>query len=130
MRQLITGGAGFIGSHLADRLVARGDEVIILDDLSTGSRRNVEPLLAADAADVAGQAFNIACGDRISLNGLLGELRSIVGTDVEADYQEARAGDILHSLADLPRAREAFGYEPAIGIREGLERTVAALSAG
>jgi nucleoside-diphosphate-sugar epimerase len=87
-------------------------------------------VLAADAADVAGQAFNIACGDRISLNGLLGELRSIVGTDVEADYQEARAGDILHSLADLTRAREAFGYEPAIGIREGLERTVAALSAG
>jgi UDP-glucose 4-epimerase len=47
LRQLITGGAGFIGSHLADRLSARGDEVIVLDDLSTGSRRNIEPLLAA-----------------------------------------------------------------------------------
>jgi len=46
LRHLITGGAGFIGSHLADRLAARGDEVTILDDLSTGTRANVEKLLA------------------------------------------------------------------------------------
>jgi UDP-glucose 4-epimerase len=44
VRYLITGGAGFIGSHLADRLVARGDEVIILDDLSTGRRRHLARL--------------------------------------------------------------------------------------
>ncbi len=46
MRYLITGGAGFIGSHLADRLIARGDEVVAMDDLSTGSVRNVEHLEA------------------------------------------------------------------------------------
>ncbi len=40
MRALITGGAGFIGSHLADALIARGDSVIVLDDLSTGRREN------------------------------------------------------------------------------------------
>ena len=50
MRTLITGGAGFIGSHLADHLLARGDEVLLLDDLSTGSRRNVAHLL--DRPDV------------------------------------------------------------------------------
>jgi UDP-glucose 4-epimerase len=44
MRYLITGGAGFIGSHLADRLIGRGDEVVVLDDLSTGSLRNVAHL--------------------------------------------------------------------------------------
>jgi nucleoside-diphosphate-sugar epimerase len=44
MRYLITGGAGFIGSHLADRLIGRGDEVVVLDDLSTGSLRNVTHL--------------------------------------------------------------------------------------
>lgn len=44
MRALITGGAGFIGSHLAERLLARGDEVLILDDLSTGSVENVRHL--------------------------------------------------------------------------------------
>lgn len=44
MNVLITGGAGFIGSHLAERLLARGDEVRIIDDLSTGSTENIEHL--------------------------------------------------------------------------------------
>ncbi len=44
MKVLITGGAGFIGSHLADRLITRGDEVLILDDLSSGSLENVAHL--------------------------------------------------------------------------------------
>jgi len=44
MRTLITGGAGFIGSHLAEALLARGDEVAVLDDLSTGSIDNIEHL--------------------------------------------------------------------------------------
>jgi UDP-glucose 4-epimerase len=44
MRILITGGAGFIGSHLADAYIARGDEVFVLDDLSTGSIDNIQHL--------------------------------------------------------------------------------------
>jgi UDP-glucose 4-epimerase len=46
-RHLITGGAGFIGSHLADLLLARGDHVTILDDLSTGRLENLEHLMAS-----------------------------------------------------------------------------------
>ncbi len=48
MRNLITGGAGFIGSHLAEALIARGDEVFILDDLSTGSVENIRHLKKYD----------------------------------------------------------------------------------
>jgi UDP-glucose 4-epimerase len=47
---LVTGGAGFIGSHLADALVARGDRVVILDDLSTGRRENIVHLIEAGCA--------------------------------------------------------------------------------
>ena len=45
MRALITGGAGFIGSHLADALIARGDSVAILDNLSTGSKANISHMI-------------------------------------------------------------------------------------
>ncbi|MHB1561376.1 MAG: NAD-dependent epimerase/dehydratase family protein, partial [Isosphaeraceae bacterium] len=45
MRTVITGGAGFIGSHLCERFLAEGHEVVCVDNLLTGSRRNIEPLL-------------------------------------------------------------------------------------
>ena len=54
MHVLITGGAGFIGSHLADRLIANDDQVLVLDDLSTGSMSNIEHLI-----DEAGFKYRI-----------------------------------------------------------------------
>jgi UDP-glucose 4-epimerase len=60
MRALVTGGAGFIGSHLVDALLARGDEVLVVDDLSSGRRANLEEafgrgaeLRDADVTDAA-----------------------------------------------------------------------------
>jgi UDP-glucose 4-epimerase len=49
VRSLVTGGAGFIGSHLVDALVDRGDEVVVIDDLSSGKRENLEGALAGGA---------------------------------------------------------------------------------
>jgi UDP-N-acetylglucosamine/UDP-N-acetyl-alpha-D-glucosaminouronate 4-epimerase len=81
-------------------------------------------LLAAEAAAVSGQTFNVACGERISLNSLLRELRGIIGTQIEASYLEQRPGDVKHSLADISRAQEQLGYRPVVGFGEGLRRTV------
>jgi len=53
MRALVTGGAGFIGSHVVNALLARGDGVAVLDDLSTGRRENVAPEAALYEASVA-----------------------------------------------------------------------------
>src|SRR3954447_20675383 len=49
MKAVVTGGAGFIGSNLVDALLERGDDVVIVDDLSTGKRANVEQALANGA---------------------------------------------------------------------------------
>ena len=53
MRTLITGGAGFIGSHLAHALLEAGHEVFVLDNLSTGSIDNIEPLKSHPGFDYA-----------------------------------------------------------------------------
>jgi UDP-glucose 4-epimerase len=50
VKAVVTGGAGFIGSNLVDALLERGDEVVIVDDLSTGKRENIESALAAGAS--------------------------------------------------------------------------------
>ena len=60
MPSLVTGGAGFIGSHLVDALVERGDEVVILDDLSTGRRENLTTALEHGAELVEGDVTDPA----------------------------------------------------------------------
>ena len=88
---------------------------------TTWSRRTCSP---PKRADVSGQTFNIACGERISLNRLLDDLRGIIGSEVEATYLEAQPGDVKHSLADISSAREQLGYEPLVSFGEGVRRTV------
>jgi nucleoside-diphosphate-sugar epimerase len=82
-------------------------------------------LLAATADAVAGRTYNIACGDRISLNTLLDELRSLSGKEIEATYEASRPGDVQHSLADIAAAGADLGYEPRVGVIDGLRRTFA-----
>ena len=82
-------------------------------------------LLAIDAPDVSGRAFNVACGSKVSLNELVAELRELTGSDAEMIYAPPRPGDVLHSLADLTRARAGLGYEPEVDLRTGLTRTIA-----
>jgi UDP-glucose 4-epimerase len=63
VRALVTGGAGFIGSHVVDALVERGDEVVVLDNLATGRRENVNPgatLVEGDIRAAAGDTFDDA----------------------------------------------------------------------
>ena len=82
-------------------------------------------LKAAETTRGIGQIINIANGNRITLNQLLDELKSLTGKpDVVADYQQPRAGDVKHSLADITRGRELLGFEPQVGLRPGLEFTI------
>ena len=81
-------------------------------------------LLAMSAASLHGEAINIACGKRISLNQLLSVLKEILGSKQSPRYQEVRKGDVKHSLADIRRGKEIINYEPNVGIEAGLRKTV------
>jgi nucleoside-diphosphate-sugar epimerase len=82
-------------------------------------------LRAAETTRGIGEVINVATGERATLNELLEALKGITGkTDVSADYREARVGDVRHSLADITRARELLGYEPTVGLEEGLRKTI------
>src|SRR3989440_4665040 len=81
-------------------------------------------LLACTAPGVAGQVFNVACGDRITLNSMLQQINKITGKDIAPIYADNRAGDIKHSQSDITRAKEHLGYEPQVSFEEGLRHTI------
>lgn len=81
-------------------------------------------LACASTRRLAG-AYNVACGHSTSVEAVFETIRDLVGASVQPKHVGVRAGDIRHSLADCSRAREAFGYVPQVGVRQGLERTVA-----
>jgi nucleoside-diphosphate-sugar epimerase len=113
----------FITSALEDRRpVIFGDgeqsrDFTYIDNTIDGT------VLASTAEGVAGETFNIACGEDTTLNQLLEHVREISGKQVEAVYEGRQPGDLRRSQADISRAREALGYEPAVDVRSGLERT-------
>ncbi len=72
----------------------------------------------------SGKVFNIACGNRYTLNRLLTEVSYLTGNKANPQFIEPRSGDIRHSQADISSARELIGYRPKIDFREGLKRTV------
>jgi nucleoside-diphosphate-sugar epimerase len=78
----------------------------------------------ASSEDVSGEIFNVGCGDRVTVNRLAQTLKDIIDTDTEPVHGEPRPGDVRHSQADIQKARDAFGYNPQVGLREGLRRTV------
>jgi UDP-glucose 4-epimerase len=89
MRALVTGGAGFIGSNLTDALLARGDEAIVVDDLSTGRRENLEQALAGGATLIEADIR-----DRAAIAEIAGRERP------EAIFHLAAQIDVRKSIAD------------------------------
>jgi UDP-glucose 4-epimerase len=81
-------------------------------------------LLAAEADGAAGNTYNIATGQRTSLNQLMERLRELTGHDVQAVHGPNRVGDVRDSLADITRAGNDLGYKPEIDFDQGLSNTV------
>src|SRR5215218_4184327 len=107
MRTLVTGGAGFIGSHVVDALVERGDEVTVLDDASTGRRANLERAVAGGAEVVDG------------------DIRD--GEAVAEVCERVRPETIFHLAAQIDVRKSVA--DPAFDARVNVEGTVNVLRA-
>jgi len=133
LRVLITGGAGFIGSHLSDAYVARGDEVYIIDDLSTGSMENIahlrghplfrytidtvhnQPLLA-ELVDQCDVVFHLAAAVGVKL---------IVESPVRTIETNVRGTEVVLEVANKKKKRvlvastsEVYGLSNDVPFRE------------
>jgi UDP-glucose 4-epimerase len=84
---------------------------------------------ALDTPGIAGRVYNVACGQRTTLNRLAECLRAELDEAVEPVHGPARPGEVRHSVADISLARAELAYEPAVRLEEGLQRTVAYFAA-
>jgi UDP-glucose 4-epimerase len=133
LRVLITGGSGFIGSHLADHYLSRGDEVSIIDDLSTGSIENITHLkshprfqytidtvqnmpMVAELADACDVIFHLAAAVGVKL---------IVESPVRTIETNVRGTEVLLSVANKKKKRiliastsEVYGLSTDVPFRE------------
>ncbi len=145
MRYLITGGAGFIGSHLADALLGRGDSVIVLDDLSTGSIRNVAHLekhprfeyviksmtdssLLSELVDAADQVFHLAAavGVRLIVESPVRTIESNIGlTELVMAAAEKKRKKVL-----IASSSEVYGKSKAVPFREDGDLVMGATTRG
>ena len=137
MRVLITGGAGFIGSHLADHLLGQGNQVILLDDLSTGRLSNIEHLLGRpDVEFVLGSILNAdLVDDVVARASTVYHLAAAVGVEliVERPLQSLmtniRGSEIVFEKAHKHGARmlvtstsEIYGKNTSDRLREDDDR--------
>jgi UDP-glucose 4-epimerase len=111
-----------------EAILAKGRPVIYGDGMQSRDFTYIENvveanLLALDAMGVAGEVFNIACGEGVKLNAVLQCLAEFSGQRIEPEYQSPRVGDIKHSLADISKAERMLGYRPVVPFRAGLEQT-------
>ena len=86
-----------------------------IDDIVAMNMR----LLDTNRAD--GAVMNIGSGGRISVNDLAKNLKEIIGSSSEINYAETQRGDAAHTLANVGLAKGVIGYEPSVGIEEGLK---------
>ena len=87
--------------------------VVLANELSLFTKKNSS----------LNEIYNIACGERISLNEILKMLKEHLKAEINVVYREFREGDIKHSLAAITKIKEGLGYKPVVYFSEGLSKT-------
>jgi len=78
----------------------------------------------AAEGDITGEAFNVGCGGRVTINELVERINDRLGRDIEPVHDDPRPGDVRHSHADISKARDLLDYSPEVDFAEGLDRTI------
>lgn len=81
-------------------------------------------LLACKTPGIAGNVYNIACGKKTSVNQLFHLLQEILGSEIPANYEPSRAGDVRFSYAAIKKAKEQMQFKPDYRLKKGLKKTV------
>ena len=81
-------------------------------------------LLACHAEGIAGEVFNIGCGQQTSINRLANLIGEMMDADTKPVYTSSRPGDVQHSRADIQKAQRLLGYEPKVELKAGLRHTI------
>ena len=139
MRVLITGGAGFIGSHLADALLAKGDEVAILDNLTTGSRANIahiEDRITVHSGDIRDEALVrslVKDADLVLHMAAALGVKNIMDNTVESVSINFTGSDVVLKAATefnkrllIASTSEIYGKNPQQPLNEESDRVVGA----
>lgn len=145
MHHLITGGAGFVGSHLAEALLNRGDSVTVIDDLSTGSIKNIEHLkgdpgfsyvvdtmlntsLLGELVDAADQVFHLAAAVGVRL--IVESPVRTIETNVGCTEHVLAAASKKHKKVLIASTSEVYGKSTAVPFREDGDLVLGATTRG
>jgi nucleoside-diphosphate-sugar epimerase len=112
-----------------DSIFSGGAPTIFGDGEQTRDFIFIEDVVAANLAaathpNAAGNVFNIASGQRLSLNDLILQLGKVLGKKIEAKYEPKRDGDIRHSVADISFAKQHLGFQSQTSFLDGLKKYV------
>lgn len=81
-------------------------------------------IMASNMKGYNGEVFNLACGEKTSVNELVKKMNSILNKDITPIYAPPRTGDIRHSYADISKAMQSLDYYPLVNFEEGLRGTI------
>jgi UDP-N-acetylglucosamine 4-epimerase len=80
-----------------------------------------ERALFTQDPEALNQVYNIAYGERTTLNQVFEMIKEVAGSDLSPKYGPERKGDVRHSLADISKAKTLLGYDPSYSVKEGLK---------
>jgi len=113
MKYLVTGGAGFIGSNITHRLVELGEDVTVIDNLSTGYLHNLNDI-SNKIKFIRGDIKNLKLLKKITKNQDF----------IIHQYISPRNGDIIHSLANIDKVKALLKYKVLVDFEQGIEKTI------